>query len=56
VPGVRDVASHDGVLRCTVTGSLDAVIKAAAAYTVRNVVSHEPNLEEIFLAFYGEAR
>jgi ABC-2 type transport system ATP-binding protein len=55
LPGVRDVASQDGVLRCTVTGSLDAVIKAAAVHTVTNVVSHEPNLEEIFLAFYGEA-
>jgi ABC-2 type transport system ATP-binding protein len=55
LPGVRDVASHNGVLRCTVTGSLDTVIKAAAAHTVTNLVSHEPNLEEIFLAFYGEA-
>jgi ABC-2 type transport system ATP-binding protein len=52
--GVRDVVSQDGVVRCTVTGSLDAVIKAAAAHTVVNVISHEPSLEEIFLAFYGE--
>jgi ABC-2 type transport system ATP-binding protein len=54
VAGVRDVVSQDGVIRCTVTGSLDAVIKAAAAHTVVNVVSHEPSLEEIFLEFYGE--
>jgi ABC-2 type transport system ATP-binding protein len=52
--GVRDVVSRDGVVRCTVTGSLDAVIKAAAAHTVVNVVSHEPSLEEIFLEYYGE--
>jgi ABC-2 type transport system ATP-binding protein len=54
LPGVRDVVSQDGVIRCTVTGSLDAVIKAAAAHTVVNVISHEPSLEEIFLAYYGE--
>jgi ABC-2 type transport system ATP-binding protein len=54
LPGVRDVVSHDGVVRCTVTGSLDAVVKAAAAHTVVNVISHEPSLEEIFLAYYGE--
>jgi ABC-2 type transport system ATP-binding protein len=52
--GVRDVVSRDGVVRCTVTGSLDAVIKAAAAHTVVNVVSHEPSLEEIFLEYYGD--
>jgi ABC-2 type transport system ATP-binding protein len=55
LPGVQDVVAQDGVVRCTVTGSLDAVIKAAAAHTVLNVVSHEPSLEEIFLAFYGDA-
>jgi ABC-2 type transport system ATP-binding protein len=54
LPGVRDVVAADGVVRCTVTGALDPVIKAAAGHTVVNVVSHEPSLEEIFLAFYGE--
>ena len=53
LPGVRDVTVRDGVLACTVSGSLDAVIKHAAAYRVENVISQEPSLEEIFLAFYG---
>jgi ABC-2 type transport system ATP-binding protein len=53
--GVRDLLIEDKVLRCTVAGSLDEVIKAAARYTVVNVVSAEPGLEEIFLAFYGES-
>jgi ABC-2 type transport system ATP-binding protein len=48
------VVSRDGVVRCTVTGSLDAVIKAAAAHAVVNVVSHDPSLEEIFLEYYGD--
>jgi ABC-2 type transport system ATP-binding protein len=52
LPGVRDVTATNGHLRCTVAGSLDAVIKQAAKYTVTNIISHEPNLEDIFLAYY----
>jgi len=53
LPGVRDVVVEDGVLRCTVAGMLDIVIKTAAQFTVVNVISHEPTLEEIFLAYYS---
>ena len=53
VPGVRDLTVEDSVLRCTVAGSLDALIKAAARFEVINVISHEPTLEEVFLACYG---
>jgi ABC-2 type transport system ATP-binding protein len=52
--GVRDVVVDDRVVRCTVAGSLDAVIKAAAQHEVVNLYSHEPNLEDIFMAYYGE--
>ena len=55
LPGVQDVSTRDSVVRCTVIGALDAVVKAAARYEVVNVVSHEPSLEEIFLGYYGEA-
>ncbi len=51
--GVRDVTVEDGILHCTVVGSLDAVIKAAAQFEVLNVISKEPSLEEIFLTYYG---
>jgi ABC-2 type transport system ATP-binding protein len=54
--GVRDLTVADGILRCTVAGTLDRVIKAAARHTVVNVISEEPSLEEIFLDFYGESR
>ena len=33
--------------------ALDAVIKPAARFEVVNVISHEPRLEEIFLAYYN---
>jgi ABC-2 type transport system ATP-binding protein len=51
--GVRDITVEDAVVRCAVTGTVDAVIKAAAQYEVVNVISHEPDLEEIFLAYYN---
>jgi ABC-2 type transport system ATP-binding protein len=53
VTGVRDLTVEDSILRCTIMGSLDALIKAAAQFEVVNVISHEPSLEEIFLAYYG---
>ncbi len=51
--GVQNVIVEDSILRCKAAGSLDAVIKAAAKHEVVNVISHEPNLEDIFLAYYG---
>jgi ABC-2 type transport system ATP-binding protein len=52
LPGVRELAVDGAVLHCAVEGSVDAVVKAAARFEVLNVVSHEPDLEEIFLAYY----
>ena len=53
VPGVRDLTIDNGILRCTVMGSLDGLVKEAAKFEVRNVRSIETSLEEIFLAYYG---
>ena len=47
-----EVVVADGVVRCAVEGSVDALIKAAAGHELVNLVSHEPDLEEIFLAYY----
>jgi len=55
VDGVRDVTVQDSVLSCTVSGDLDALVKAAAESHVINVVSQEPSLEEIFLTYYQGA-
>ena len=52
LPGVRDVTVRGTTLRCTVVGSLDAVVKAAARYEVRNVMSEAPSLEEIVIGYY----
>jgi ABC-2 type transport system ATP-binding protein len=53
ITGLRDVTVQDSTLQCTVTGSLDALIKTAAQFEVINIISQEPSLEEIFLTFYG---
>jgi ABC-2 type transport system ATP-binding protein len=53
LPGVRDLTVDDGILRCTVMGSLDALVKAAARFEVRNLRSIDTSLEEIFMAYYG---
>jgi ABC-2 type transport system ATP-binding protein len=53
LPGVRDLTIDGGILKCTVMGSLDALVKAAAKFEVRNLRSIDTSLEEIFLAYYG---
>lgn len=52
LPGVQEVNFEDSRLRCKVVGKLDDLIKEAARYEVENFISHEPNLEEIFLKYY----
>ena len=53
VPGVSGLKLENNTLRCTVMGSLDAVIKAAAVFPVVDLISHEPSLEDVFMAYYG---
>ena len=52
ISGVRDIIVEDSILTCTVVGSLDALIKAAAQFEVVNIISREPTLEEIFMTYY----
>ena len=51
--GIQNVVMKDTVLRCTVAGSFDTFIKAVARFEVVNMISQEPNLEDIFLTYYG---
>jgi ABC-2 type transport system ATP-binding protein len=45
--------SDDGsTLIVVVEGSIDAVIKCAARYEVHNIVSHDGDLEDVFLEYY----
>ena len=53
VAGVRDLTVDCNVLRCTVIGAVDPILKAANRYEVRMLTSSEPRLEEVFLEQYG---
>jgi ABC-2 type transport system ATP-binding protein len=53
LPNVSDVNVENGFVRCTVSGPVDALVKAAAQFEVNTITSHEPELEEIFLSYYG---
>ena len=52
--GVADVETldHGHAVRLAMQGSADAVIKAAANYSVVSLTSYEPSLEDIFLRYY----
>ena len=54
VPGVSGVEVEGNVLRCRVTGPMEPLLAALADANVRHLVSTEPSLEELFLAYYGE--
>ncbi|MEV6982273.1 ABC transporter ATP-binding protein [Sphaerisporangium sp. NPDC051017] len=54
LPGVRDLKVEGASVSCTIDGRPDALIKAAARFTVVHMVSAEPDLEEIFLTYYSE--
>ena len=52
VPGVVDVRARGELVQLVVDGRVDASLKAAASLTVRRIVSHEVDLEEVFLEYY----
>ena len=54
LPGVQDVAVEGAVVTCTVVGKPDALIKTASRFEVVKLVSQEPNLEDVFLSYYGD--
>jgi ABC-2 type transport system ATP-binding protein len=56
LPSVRDAEAHGDVIRLTIQGAVDPVVKEAAKHTVVSVVSEEPSLEEIFLTIYRDGK
>ncbi|MEO3926813.1 ABC transporter ATP-binding protein [Micromonosporaceae bacterium B7E4] len=55
LPDVTDVSVEGPVLRCTVDGQLDPLVKALARHTVVDMISAEPDLEETFLSYYYQS-
>ena len=53
IPGVHDMTLHDGVVRLRIEGPMDALIKELARVPVQTLTSEPPELDEIFLSYYG---
>ena len=52
IDGVVSAEAYGNVVSLLVEGSVDAVVKCAARYTVERLVSHEADLEDAFLDLY----
>ncbi len=53
IAGVSAVEVNGHTARCQVRGSIEPLLKVLAAAGVRDLLSREPSLEELFLALYG---
>jgi len=51
--GVDGVTAENHRLRCVVRGSFEPLMGALVGAHVVNLSSHEPSLEEAFLAYYS---
>lgn len=54
IDGVRDLKVENSLLRCTMAGEMDALVKAAARYKVMDIETRHATLEDTFLTFYGQ--
>jgi ABC-2 type transport system ATP-binding protein len=54
VAGVGEIVADGTTARVVIEGSMEELLKVAAPHGIHNVVSHEADLEEIFLAYYGQ--
>jgi ABC-2 type transport system ATP-binding protein len=52
VPGVHEVDRSGGVVRLTLEGSADPLVKVLAQFEVHALDSHEADLEDVFLELY----
>jgi ABC-2 type transport system ATP-binding protein len=53
--GISDVVVDGKVLRCKLSGDADALVKALAQHHVVDLISEEPELEELFFTYYQHA-
>ena len=55
IEGVSAIETAGRALRCQVRGSIEPLLQVLARSGVRELLSHEPSLEELFLAYYGRS-
>lgn len=54
IDGVQDIEIVNNHLICRVIGSVDKLLKTVSKQEVLNIITHEPDLEEVFLTYYKE--
>ncbi len=54
VINVSEVFVDNNVLRCKLVGEADALVKALGSHRVIDLVSEEPQLEELFFHYYTD--
>ena len=54
IDGVSDVSVEDNNVRLRLSGDFDPLLRALQECYVEELHVHEPSLEEIFLAYYGD--
>jgi ABC-2 type transport system ATP-binding protein len=52
ITGLDNIVLKDRILTADIRGDFNGIIKAASKYSVLNIVTREPNLDEIFLEYY----
>jgi ABC-2 type transport system ATP-binding protein len=53
IPGVSDVNAEDGRITLRMSGAIGPLMQVATRHDLLDVVSREPDLEDVFLTFYG---
>jgi ABC-2 type transport system ATP-binding protein len=54
VPGVVEAQTDDTRIRLLVEGPVGPLLTAAAGLEVQRIVTHEADLEDVFLSYYQE--
>ena len=54
LPGVRELRRDGNTVHLQASGGIDALIKAIARYDVIDLHTQQPNLEDVFLAYYAD--
>jgi ABC-2 type transport system ATP-binding protein len=52
IPAVREAVAGDHTAHLVVEGATAALLRMAGPYGITQIVTHEPDLEEIFMAYY----
>jgi len=54
IKNITNLTVDKNRLRCILVGEMNQFMKAISRYNISDFSSHQPDLDEIFLAFYGE--